>query len=119
MKTISTRYRQASIAKYLRAQGKLGDTEKEKEILVHFVNEYCYLDGAFIFQILRRNSNYITTSEIISALWTKYYHDYSRQAYASKRDVTTDETLQHVEIGMDNYSDMKEPLQKMAYIADH
>ncbi len=111
MKTVSSKYRQASVAKYLRAQGKLGDTEKEKEMLALFVNEYCYLDGAFIFQILRRNSNYITTSEIISALWSKYCRDYSRQAYVSKHEVPLDDVSKHVEIGMNNYSDEKQPLR--------
>lgn len=107
IKTISTNYRRTSISKYLRSQNKLGDTEKDREMLALFVNEYCYLDGAFIFQILRRNSNYITTSEIISALWSKYTRDYQRQAHVSKEQQPADS----VEIGMNNYSEEKQPLR--------
>ncbi len=69
-------FRRKSIAKYLRSHNKLGDSEKDKKIFDSFVTEYCHLDGAFIFQILRRNSNYLTTSDIIVALWTKYVNNY-------------------------------------------
>lgn len=77
IKTLSVKYRSESIRKYLQSEGKLNEDKRTQEMFNVFVNDYCYLDGSFIFQILRRNSNYITTAEIISALWQKFCEDYS------------------------------------------
>lgn len=111
IKTMFPLYRRNSIAKYLRVHGKLLDSEKEQEMFEIFVNDYCYLDGAFIFQILRRNSNYITTSEVICALWSifsseKYVMNYRNDARVSKN-------VDEVEIGMENYEETpeKKPLR--------
>lgn len=57
---------------------KLENTPREREMFKTFVDEFCHLDGALMFAIIRRNSNYITASEIISALWVKYSEDCSR-----------------------------------------
>lgn len=111
IKTMFPQYRRISISKYLRAHGKLGDSEKDKEMFTTFVNDYCYLDGAFIFQILRRNSNYITTSEIICSLWSRFCKDYARQvAITSKSSPMSNDT---VEIGMNEYEENpeKKPLR--------
>ncbi|RMZ93060.1 innexin unc-9-like, partial [Brachionus plicatilis] len=78
LKIVFTSYRKNTITKYLKSLKKLGSSDKDKEILDTFVTDYCHLDGAFIFNLLRRNSNYITTSEIISALYERYCRDYIR-----------------------------------------
>lgn len=64
------------IAKYLRTHSKLGESPKEKEMLNTFVSDFCHLDGALIFALIRLNSNEITISEIVGALWSKYCKDY-------------------------------------------
>jgi len=72
------RYRKISISKYLKTQKQLSDNEKDDMLLDAFVNEYCHLDGSFIFSLIRRNTNFITTSEIICALWMKFCRDYTK-----------------------------------------
>jgi len=37
-----------------------------------FVENYCGLDGSFVFAIIRRNTNYMTACEIISNLYSNY-----------------------------------------------
>ena len=108
-----TGFRKKSIAKYLRVHGKLGEEKQDQQMFEAFVNDYCYLDGAFIFQILRRNSNYITASEIICSLWKKFCADYSKQmaihgAHKSKQ-------ADSVEIGMNEYDENpeKKPLRSV------
>lgn len=66
------------VSKYLMTQNKLGSSEKDRIMLRSFVNEYCHLDGAFIFALIRRNTNFITVSEIICSLWLKYCREYNR-----------------------------------------
>jgi hypothetical protein len=77
IKTCSLKYRSESIRKYLQSEGKLNEDKRTQDMFNVFVKDYCYLDGAFIFQIMRRNSNYITTAEIVSSLWGKFCEDYS------------------------------------------
>lgn len=110
IKTMFPVYRKNSIAKYLRVHGKLSDSEKQQEMFETFVNDYCYLDGAFIFQILRRNSNYITTSEVICALWSKFSANY-RMNY--RHDAKVSKNIDEIENGMDNYEETpeKKPLR--------
>jgi hypothetical protein len=69
--------RKSFIEKYLKAKQKYGGSEKDRMILDSFVTEYCHLDGAFIFALIRRNTNFITTSEIISSVWDKFYKAYT------------------------------------------
>ena len=77
-KLLLPEYRKKEIAKYLRSHNKLGSGEKEKEMFYAFVNDYLHLDGAFILCILRRNSNYITSSEIVCTLWSRFCREYIR-----------------------------------------
>lgn len=118
IKTMFRSYRYKSITKYLRVHGKLGESEKDKEMFDTFVNDYCYLDGAFICQILRRNSNYITTSEIICSLWSRFCVDFARhQRYGGQvGGLTSSGTAaachkvsnDSVEIGMNEYEENPE-----------
>jgi innexin len=77
-KLLFRRIRRNSMAKYLRSMNKLGNSEKEKEMFESFVDSYLHLDGAFVFAILRRNSNYIATSEIVCALWSIFTREFTR-----------------------------------------
>jgi hypothetical protein len=56
----------------------LGNSEKERVMFDSFVSDYCHLDGGFIFALLRRNANFISTSEIICTLWSRYCREYTR-----------------------------------------
>jgi hypothetical protein len=94
-KVIFTSYRKKTMAKYLRSHNKLGTEEKDLQIFNSFITDYCHLDGAFIIEILRRNSNYITTSEILVALWSKY----QREMMRSHQDVPR---IIHVEGNFNN-----------------
>lgn len=108
-KLILTPYRKKSIAKYLKSHNKLGNTEKDKELFNTFVKEYCHLDGAFIFSILRRNSNYITTSEIICTLYDKFCREFNRPP-REHRQVLNAYAKETIEIGMmdnDDYDEKK------------
>ena len=58
---------------------RLNDTDNSS--LNHFIDDFCNLDGAFVFAIIRRNTNYMTTSDIISSL----YHSYTSDNKRSKR----------------------------------
>ena len=104
--------RRKTIAKYLRSHNKLGSSDKEKDMFNSFVDVYCHLDGAFIFSIIRRNTNYITTSEIISNLYTKYCPDYIRSQNASRFNIGSkkndDSNTDSVGIGMIDYDDQVE-----------
>lgn len=77
---ISQRKRRNVIVKYLQTQQKYGGGEKDRLILDSFVSEYCHLDGAFIIALIRRNVNFVTTSEIICQLWSKYCREFTRSA---------------------------------------
>ena len=52
-----------------------------------FVREYCHLDGAFVLTLIRRNTNFITSSKIIESLW-KCYVDEKKKDKLFMRDVT-------------------------------
>ena len=80
--------RRRTIAEYLRSHNKLGSSDKDQDMFNSFVEVYCHLDGAFIFTIIRRNTNYITTSEIISSLYTKYCPDYIRSHNSKKFSIS-------------------------------
>ena len=77
-KVIFPSYRKKTIAKYLRSHKRLGTEEKDVKLFDSFIVDYCHLDGAFIIEIIRRNSNYITTSEIMCALWARYQREATR-----------------------------------------
>jgi hypothetical protein len=113
-KIVVPSYRKNTIAKYLRSHSKLGDNEKDKEMLNTFVNEYCHLDGAFIFQIIRNNSNFITTSEIICTLWSKYCREYFRHHQKinilNSQKTSQNEKNESVEIGIIDYDEEQEKL---------
>jgi hypothetical protein len=66
-------YRLKSIRNYL----NFSSIDKNKNMIPSFVDNYCGLDGSFVFTIIRRNTNYMTTSEIISNLYVKYCLDLS------------------------------------------
>lgn len=74
--------RKRLIEHYLKAKRKIGGSEKDGLILEAFVTQYCHLDGAFIFSLIRENTNFIITTEIISSVWDKFY-----KAYTSSHDV--------------------------------
>jgi hypothetical protein len=104
--------RKNTIAKYLRTHNKLGDSEKEREMFNSFIDDFCHLDGAFMFEIIKRNSNYITTSEIICALWGKYCRDFSRLNLERMQRRSKEGANDSVEIGMIDYEDQeKAPFQ--------
>lgn len=67
------KYRHRTISKYLKSHNKISDTNESS--LNKFIENFCHLDGAFVFAIIRRNTNYMTTSEIISNLFVKYCLD--------------------------------------------
>jgi hypothetical protein len=77
---VPKQYRRKSIIKYLKTQSKYGGSEKERMMLDSFIDDYCHLDGAFIFSLTKRNTNFVTASEIICALWSKYNRDYTRSS---------------------------------------
>jgi hypothetical protein len=94
----------------LRSHNKLSDSQKDKEMLIAFVNDYCHLDGAFIFEIIRNNSNFITTSEVICTLWSKYTREYSRNhpksiLVGTQQINNQNEKNESVEIGLDYEED--------------
>ena len=95
-------YRKRTMAKYLRSHNKLGTGEKDLDIFNTFITEYCHLDGAFIIEIIRRNSNYITTSEIIVALWSRYHREIARSQQEMPRSINVDGSFSkdRTEIGM-------------------
>lgn len=103
--------RRKTIANYLRSHNKLGASDKDKDMFHSFVDDYCHLDGAFIFSIIRRNTNYITTSEIISNLYTKYCPDYirsqntSRFEFTNKKNDVSYNNTESVGIGMVDYDE--------------
>ena len=74
--------RKSFFEQYLKAKQKFGGSEKDGLILDSFVSEYCHLDGAFIFALLRQNTNFIITSEIICSVWDKFY-----KVYTSSHDI--------------------------------
>jgi hypothetical protein len=93
-------FRTKSLAMYLQANSRF---DGKSELFTSFVNDYCYLDGTFIVEIIRLNSNYITTSEILSNLWTRYcrncetspafienYHSNQLKAKLKKRKAVKD-----------------------------
>lgn len=100
-------FRKRSISKYLRSHNKLGNTDKDQEMLDAFVNEFCHLDGAFIFAIIRRNSNYITTSEIICSLWSKYCRDFNR-SHPGFKSIVINKNDNDNNIGMIDYDETPE-----------
>ena len=110
-KIVIPSYRKRVVSKYLRTHRKLGSGEKDKEMFNSFVMDYCHLDGAFIFEIIRRNSNYITTSEIIVSLWQKYYREYTRNALENenKQMIKGSYDKDAVEIGMIDDEPEKSP----------
>ena len=69
--------RKSFIEHYLKAKLKIGGNEKDGLILDAFVTEYCHLDGSFIFALIRENTNFIITTEIMSAVWDKFYKQYT------------------------------------------
>jgi hypothetical protein len=69
--------RKSFIEHYLKAKKKIGSNAKDGLILDAFVTEYCHLDGAFIFALIRENTNFIITTEIISSVWDKFYKEYT------------------------------------------
>lgn len=117
LKLLAPGYRKKLLAKYLKSHKKLGSGEKESEMFDAFVNEYFHLDGAFIVAIIRRNSNYLTTSEIVCALWSKFGREYTRVQHDPPRPILPHggghgQVPKAVEIGMaefDDESDEKTP----------
>ena len=107
IKTMFPQYRRTSIGKYLRSQVKLGDSEKEVAAFNKFVLEYCHLDGAFIFQILRRNSNFIAASDIISSLWFRFCEHLNEPNYVIRASRFGKDSI---ELGMNDKDDEKRPL---------
>jgi hypothetical protein len=118
LKLLSPTYRKKLLGKYLKSHKRLGDGEKEREMFDSFVNDYFHLDGTFIMAIIRRNSNFLTTSEIVCALWSKYSREFSRSPHQHQPPksilVSTAERGAHnqsahktntVEIGMIDYDD--------------
>lgn len=105
LKLLFRTFRRKAIARYLRSHNKLGNSEKERQLFGSFVQDYCYLDGAFIFAILRRNSNYITTSEIISSLWARYCRDCVRNNDLPKSILVSNQNdMQEIKIGLVDYN---------------
>ena len=66
------KYRQQTIINYLKSSNKKLNSAADHRFMNDFVENYCHLDGSFVFAIIRRNTNYMITYEIINLLFTKY-----------------------------------------------
>jgi len=109
LKLLAPGYRKKLIAKYLKSHKKLGSGDKESEMFDTFVNNHLHLDGAFIIAIIRRNSNYLSTSEIVCALWSKFGREFTRMHHDVPRSAITvgggSLGPKSVEIGMTEFED--------------
>jgi hypothetical protein len=104
------------MAKYLRSMNKLGNTEKDKEMFESFVDDYLHLDGAFVFAILRRNSNYIATSEIVCSLWLIFTREFSRSHSQDKSVLIGNPNSASINMSMVDYD---EPPEKVPLTHTH
>ncbi|ESO00644.1 hypothetical protein HELRODRAFT_185762 [Helobdella robusta] len=48
-------------------------TNKDNELVKHFVLDYLGQDGCFILRLVAHNTNHVTTTEIINDLWDSWY----------------------------------------------
>jgi hypothetical protein len=64
--------RKKTIVNYLKSSHNQLNATLDSKLMDDFVESYCHLDGAFLFAIIRRNTNYMTTFEIINHLYAKY-----------------------------------------------
>ncbi len=70
--------------KYLKVAGIYGHSKENHYEFDPFVREYCHLDGAFVLMLIRRNTNFITSSKIVESLWKCYVEEKRRDKSFNK-----------------------------------
>ena len=103
-------YRLSLVSKYLRTT-KNPSIEGSK-LFTMFVEEFCFLDGIFIFAILRRNSSYLTTADVVSRLFRRYSEDANVLRILMSREKENSTGEDSIKIGM---IDEDDPNDKAAY----
>ena len=86
----------------------LGKSRHDKKMFDSFVKDFCYIDGVFIFSILRRNSNFIATSEIVCALWLKYLNENLKKMLDEQNQMSENSSISRHEF------DLNETLEKIS-----
>jgi len=59
------------VKNHLKVEGRLND-QRDKDLVPDFVSKYLRQDGIFLLRLIGHNTNNITVTEIMCALWDKF-----------------------------------------------